>query len=256
MIDLSNQTVLVIGGLHEVALGVARAFQQVGAAIILASDPAADEDQPEPVLPGATQYDIDLSDPAAVARQVAALPPVQTVVISPAWFQHIPFMAMTAADIDRAVAQNFEQATYLAQAAAKHLLRHKIPGSLIFLSSVASLTPTIQTNMAGSTLAALEVVAKMAAVDLGPHRIRVNIVAAGWVDSAWSQPLLTEAGRLYNERDVPLRRVGQPEEVGEVCCFLASPLARYVTGAILPVDGGYLLTKSEGVTPSPPGGAL
>jgi 2-dehydro-3-deoxy-D-gluconate 5-dehydrogenase len=245
MIDLSEQTVLIIGEIHELAMGVGHTMQQAGAKLIFAS--------PSPIaLPNAETLTVTLDDPAALIAQLAQLPALNTVVISPGWFAHQTFLDTSLEDIDAAFQHNFEYPIYIIQAVARHLLQQNTGGSIVVLSSVASLKPFIHTNLAGSSLAALEVVVKMAAVDLGSAGIRVNILAAGWVNSDWSHPLLNEAGKLHIPSDIPLNQAGTPEEVGAACCFLASPLSRYITGAILPVDGGYLLTKSEGKTPYPP----
>lgn len=242
MIDLSAQTVLIIGGMHDLALGVGRVMQQAGAKIIFASSsPIA--------IPDAETLTVTLNDPEALTAELAQLPPLNTVVVSPGWFAHQTFLETHPEDIDAAFQHNFEYPIYSIQAVARHMLQHTIGGSIIVLSSIASLKPFIHTNLAGSSLAALEVIIKMAAVDLGPSGIRVNSVAAGWVDSDRSCPLLNDAGHMHIASDIPLNQVGTPAEIGAVCCFLASPLARYITGAVLSVDGGYLLTKSEGKTP-------
>lgn len=251
-IDLSGQTVLIIGGMHALATGVGQAFQIAGATVLFAYDSQTDAAGALlQTMPTATAYPVTLRDPQALEAQLASLPPPDTVVVSPGWFAHTPFLDVTEIEIELALAQNIEHCTYAAQAAAKQLIAQGNGGNIIFLSSVASLMPFVHTNLAGSSLAALEVIAKMAAVDLGAHNIRVNIVAAGWLQDDWSQPLLTEAGQLRTESDVPLRRVGTPQTVGEACIFLASPLSDYITGAVLPVDGGYLLTKSEAQSPYP-----
>lgn len=252
--DLSTQTVLVIGGVHEVSAGVARAFHEAGARLILAYEPpppGADEPSAAGGLPGEVhRVEVPLRDPAALTAALSALT-FQTAVISPGWFVHAPFMAATPEAIDAAFAHNLEYATYAAQAAARRLMAQGRGGGILFLTSVAGMMPMVHTNLTGSSLAAVEVIAKMAAVDLAPHGIRVNLVAAGWVEGAWSRPLLTPEGAMHIATDIPAGHVGTPEAVGEACCFLASPQARYITGAVLPVDGGFLLTKSAGKTPYP-----
>ena len=251
MIDLSNQTVLLIGGVNDLMTGVAAAMHQAGAGLVVAYQPPLDDPALLDALPMADIREVTLRDPAVLAEEIAGLT-FQTALISPGWFAHLPFMEATPEDIDAALQGNFEYATYAAQAVAKRLIAQGSGGTILFLTSVVSLTPWVHTNLAGSSLAALEVVAKMAAVDLAAYGIRVNLVAAGWVEGAWARPLLTEDGKMHIESDIPLGPVGAPRSVGEACCFLASPFAAYITGAILSVDGGFLLTKSAGTTPYPP----
>jgi 3-oxoacyl-[acyl-carrier protein] reductase len=89
----------------------------------------------------------------------------------------------------------------------------------------------------------------MAAVDLGAHNITVNVVARGWIDVDWARPFLHTEGRAFVEEGIPVGRIGRTEDVGALCCFLASEAAQYITGAVIPVDGGYTLTRSAGTSP-------
>ena len=248
MIDLSDQTVLLIGGVNALSMGVAAAMHEAGAGVLVAYQPPLENPDVLNVVPGADVCEVTLHDPAVLAEDMADLA-FQTALISPGWFAHKPFMETTPENIDAALQGNFEYATYAAQAVAKRLIERGEGGTIIFLTSVVSLTPVVHTNLAGSSLAALEVIAKMAAVDLATYGIRVNLVAAGWVEGEWAHPLLTEDGRMHIESDIPLGWVGAPRTVGEACCFLASSFSKYITGAIIPVDGGFMLTKSAGTTP-------
>jgi NAD(P)-dependent dehydrogenase (short-subunit alcohol dehydrogenase family) len=95
----------------------------------------------------------------------------------------------------------------------------------------------------------LQVIAQMAAVDLGPYGITVNIIAMGVTDEGWIPRSLNVGSLTEVQRYIPLTRVGSIDDIGDVCCFLASDQARYITGAIIPVDGGYTLTKAGAGTP-------
>jgi NAD(P)-dependent dehydrogenase (short-subunit alcohol dehydrogenase family) len=160
-------------------------------------------------------------------------------------------MKTTPADWDQALARNFEQATYAAQAAARKLIAQNNGGRIIFLSSIAALEPLARTSAVGTSLSALHVLARMAAVDLGPHRITANVVAVGWTEADLATEFLTPDGRAYVQQGIPTGRVGTPADVADVCSFLASDQAAYVTGAIIPVDGGFTLTKMDGLLGAP-----
>ena len=84
--------------------------------------------------------------------------------------------------------------------------------------------------------------AKTMARELGPKKITVNTIAPGKIDTARLAEAYTERSRADDMEQIPLRRFGQAEEVADVICFLASDRASYVTGAVIPVDGG--LTRS------------
>ena len=160
-------------------------------------------------------------------------------------------MSSSYTDIERAYHANFEQAIYAAQAVAKRLIALGQGGAMIFLSSVVSKVPMIETNLVGSSLASIEVIATMSAIELAEYDIRVNVVAAGWIEGSWSSPLVGSNGNFREPMDIPAGKLGSAKHVGNACCFLASPMADYITGIVLPVDGGFMLTKSAVKSPYP-----
>lgn len=221
MIDLSGRNALIFGGTAEIAAGIAAELTAAGASVTLTNS----------------------------LEQIADLAALDIAVIVPRWYTFDAFLDTTMADWDEALRQNFEQTVFAAQAAAQKMVTQGRGGRIIFLSSVAAMMAFSETTIVGTTLAMLTPIAKMAAVDLGPYGITVNVVALGWVEIEYYAPFLEHRPRI--ERDIPIGRILTLQEVGGVCCFLASDLARYITGAVLPVDGGYTLTRSQGTSPYP-----
>ena len=252
MRDLANKTTLIAGPVNELALGIAGSLHEAGSRIVFAhaEGPTTGDESAAASLDAATCA-VDLDDPEMLAEQVGSLQPFHVAVFNPGWFKAGEFVDTTPADWDQAINQNFERMIYAAQAAARTMIRRGEGGRLIFLSSPSGLMPLLKTSVAGTTLAALGAVARMAAVDLGAHGITVNVVAHGWLDADWARPYLEAEGRAFVERGIPMGRVGRVQEVGALCCFLASDAARYITGAIIPVDGGYTLTRAAGTSPYP-----
>lgn len=252
MHDLTNKTSLMIGSMNDLALGIARSLHQADSRILFAraESPATSDESAAKDL-NATIHAVDLDDPQTLAGQMRSLPPFHIAVFNPGWHAVSDFIDTTPADWDQAINQNFERMIYAAQAAAKAMIQRGEGGRLIFLSSFASLMPFLQTSAAGTTLTALGSIARMAAVDLGEHGITVNVVAAGWIDTDWARPYLHVDGRTFVEQGIPVGRIGQAQDAGALCCFLASDSAQYITGAIIPVDGGYALTRAEGTSPYP-----
>ena len=247
MFDFSGQTVLMIGGVSDLAAGVARAFSEAGAQLLIAH-PSGSDQLLLSTYPEASRIEVSLDAPEALALQLADYT-LNTAVICPGWFDHRPFMESKYSDVEDAYRINFEQSTYAAQAAAKRMIVQREGGAIVFLSSVVSKTPMIETNLVGSSLASIEVIATMSAVELAPHDIRVNVVAAGWIEGSWSTPLAGANGQLKEPSDIPAGKLGTAKSVGNACCFLASPMADYITGIVLPVDGGFMLTKSAAKSP-------
>jgi len=257
MIDLSGRTAVIIGGMHALALGVAGRLSAAGAKVMLAH--AADDAQAAAKLQNklraqyitAENYPLMLHTQAQMLNEMKALPAFDLAILVPRWFQFKPFLETSAGDWQSVLEQNFEQMLYAGQAVAKCWIEQAHGGRMIYLSSAAGAMPLSETSALGTTLAALRALAKMAAVDLAVYDITVNIVAVGPVEVEWMDEFLQGEGRAYIEAGIPLQRLATPEDVGNACLFLASALADYITGATLPVDGGYLLTRSEGRSPYP-----
>lgn len=231
MIDLSNKHILISGEPPALASGISQRFAAAGATIHTLETAAPPDQQ-------------------AIAEQVAAFERIDALVILPTWHQLGGFLDTPPTDWDAAIANNYERALYLAQAGARHMIDHNVAGSILFISTIAIQMPLLQTSAYAASLAALHPFAKMLAVECGPFGIRANTVMLGWVEDEWSQAQL-QADRDFIEAGIPLGIVAQPEAVGDVCCFLASPLANTITGAMIPVDGGYSLTQSDGDSPYP-----
>jgi len=111
-------------------------------------------------------------------------------------------------------------------------------GVLVFVASASALASAPHHAAYGAAKAALLSLVRTAAVELGPSGVRVNAVAPGTVWTPRVAALLGEEGRARNEANAPLRRIALPEDVASAILFLASDLARHVTGHTLVVDGG------------------
>ncbi|MCC6613763.1 MAG: SDR family oxidoreductase [Anaerolineae bacterium] len=242
MNDLAGKHVLIAGGLGRVTQGIARTMAEAGATIRAIYDRA----DAAPDWAAATPLPID--DQAALRTELRALYPFDVIVIAPPAIFYKPFLDTTDADWDRAIGGNFERAVWVAQAAALALIERQRPGSIIFLSSVAAQMPFASMSALGASLGALRALAKMAAVDLAPHDITVNVIECGWTEHEANQPYLSVAGRAHVEAGTPTGRIVTAQEIGHACCYLASDLARSVTGTILTLDGGYSLTRAVGAS--------
>ena len=124
------------------------------------------------------------------------------------------------------------------QAAARMMQRHK-SGAIVNVSSVMATHAAAGKTAYAASKAAVESATRSAAVELAPWGIRVNAVAPGWIDTELVAHL-SPALRGETQARVPLGRAGHADEVAGVIAFLAGASASYVTGAIVPVDGGYV----------------
>lgn len=187
----------------------------------------------------------DLSDPATpeqLAQEVAALCPkgLHALVLNAA-------VMPGNSDIDTCTPQVFDQLTTVNLRAPFFLLQYLTPtlvdgASVIFLSSLTARRVTGAVAAYGALKSAIESLVARAASELGARWIRVNAVAPGTTATgqiaAWSE---TEQGRDITVSVQALKRVAQPEDIADAIAMLCSDRARWITGTVIPVDGGAML---------------
>lgn len=233
----------IIGGTAGLGGALARLLAQSGDAIWLADDPAAAPNVP--ALPQVTFHPLDLTDPAAPQAFADAIAQrhgrLDSLVVAASAMSQAPLPEWQIADWDRAAAINLRLPFLAAQAMQTLLVGSK--GSLVLVSSTATLRGQPQTHAYQATKAGLAGLMRSLASELGPLGVRVNLVLPGWVDTAqtrafWDAQADAGAARAAVEARIPLRRHGSAAEVAAALAWLLSDAASYVTGAMLPLDGG------------------
>ncbi|MGW8984350.1 3-oxoacyl-ACP reductase FabG [Streptomyces parvus] len=228
-----TRSVLVTGGNRGIGLAVARAFAAQGDAVAVTH---RGSDVPEGLL----GLRCDITDPeqldAAVAAAEKAHGPLDIVVANAGITDDKLTLRMDDADFHRVLDTNLGGAFRTARSSVVSMVRRR-RGRLIFISSVAGLRGSAgQVNYASSK-AGLVGLARSLARELGPRGITANVVAPGLVETDMARRL-SDRQREGILGEVPLKRAGQPEEVAAAVLWLASEHAGYVTGAVVPVDGG------------------
>ena len=146
----------------------------------------------------------------------------------------------TPEEIEEIINTNLKGAIYCLTGAAQQMLRQDRGGNIVIVTSINALNPLPSQAVYSSTKAALEALVRCLATDLASSNIRVNSVAPGAINTDMNKHFTPEILAKLESR-IPLGRVGDSEDVGEVVSFLVSDSARYITGATIVVDGGFLL---------------
>ncbi|MGI8867566.1 MAG: 3-oxoacyl-ACP reductase FabG [Mycobacteriales bacterium] len=228
-----SRSVLVTGGTRGIGKAIALAFAAAGDTVAVTH---RDSDAPE----GTYGVRCDVTDPEQVESAFAAVEerqgPVQVLVANAGITEDTLLLRMSDEQFSRVVDTNLGGSFRVAKRAAARMLRAR-SGRLIFVSSVVGLSGSAgQANYAASK-AGLVGLARTLARELGSRGITANVLAPGFVDTDMTRAL-PEERRAGIIAQVPLARYASVEEVAAAAVFLASPGAAYITGAVLPVDGG------------------
>jgi 3-oxoacyl-[acyl-carrier protein] reductase len=227
------RVVLVTGGNRGIGRAIAEAFLAQGDKVAVTTRSGG---APE----GALDVTCDVTDPAAVeaafATIEAELGPVQVLVANAGITADTLVLRMSEDDWSSVIETNLTGSFRLAKRAAKGMLRQR-RGRIIFISSVVGLLGSPgQVNYAASK-AGLVGMARSLARELGSRSITANVVAPGYVDTDMTA-VLTDDQKATIRAQVPLGRYADPVEVASAVTWLAGEGAAYVTGAVIPVDGG------------------
>jgi len=228
-----TKSVLVTGGNRGIGLAIARAFAANGDKVTVthrSSDPPS----------GLHAVRCDVTDTGQVEELFEAVDrqqgPVEVLVANAGITRDTLLLRMSEQDWDDVIDTNLTAAYRLAKRAAKGMLRMR-RGRMVFVSSVVGLSGSAgQANYAASK-AGLVGFARSVARELGSRSITANVVAPGFVETDMTAALPPER-RDELLAQIPLGRYATTEEVAGVVTWLASDAAAYVTGAVIPVDGG------------------
>jgi 3-oxoacyl-[acyl-carrier protein] reductase len=228
-----SRSVLVTGGNRGIGRAIAEAFVEAG-------DKVAVTYRSGELPKGVLGVVCDVTDGAAVdaafTQAEEAHGPVEIVVANAGITRDTLLLRMTEEDFTTVLDTNLTGAFRVAKRASKSMLRQR-KGRIIFISSVVGLLGSPgQVNYAASKSGLIGMARSMAR-ELGSRNITANVVAPGFIETAMTAEL-TDDRQKQILASVPLTRYGQVEEIAGVCVFLAGPDAAYITGAVIPVDGG------------------
>lgn len=228
-----GRVVVVTGGNRGIGAAIASAFAALGDTVIVLSRSGE-------CPAGTNGIKCDVSETGSVETAFdeleASFGPAEIVIANAGVTKDTLLMRMSDEDIESVINTNLFGALRIARRASKSMLKQR-KGRLIFIGSVVGLLGSAgQANYAASK-SGLIGAARSIARELGPRGITANVIAPGFVDTDMTA-VLSEDQRKSIVSNVPLGRYATPDEVSSVAVFLASDSASYITGAVIPVDGG------------------
>lgn len=247
---LDGQKILVTGASSGLGRHFALTLARAGAAVALAAR-SADKLAEAAAEIGrlgsrAISVPLDVTDASsvreAVARAEAELGGLTTLVNNAGVVVSKPLFEHDENDWDRVMDTNLKGAWLVAQEVARRMVAHAQGGCIINIASILGLRAVGGVPEYSASKAGLIHLTKVMALELARHNIRVNAIAPGYIRTDLNRGFFeSEAGQAMVRR-IPQRRLGEPGDLEGALLLLASDASRYMTGAIIPVDGGHLLS--------------
>ena len=247
---IPGKNILVTGGSRGIGRGCALELAKAGANVAInyhSSAAAAEEVVREIEALGLRGLAIqaDVADQASVEHMIAQV--VETFgsldgFVSNAVYSDREFMVEAdMAGFRRTIDVSMWGAFYGVRAAAQQMIKQGHGGAITVVSSPHSFIPFPGAMAYNMAKAAIDQMAKTAAIELAEHAIRVNVVHPGWIDAPGERKFFTEQQLAQGAGSIPLKRMGTPEEIGRAILYTLSPDADYMTGSVLLIDGGITL---------------
>ena len=236
-IDLSGLVVIVTGAAGGIGMGIVESFEIAGASVVLHYN----KTKPPSLGPKSIGVQLDLTDEnspnALIALAMEKFGRIDALINNAAIQPHSLFTEMTDSQWDEMIKVNLTASHRLTQSFAANAIQQNSMGSVVNISSIEGTQPAYGHGHYGVSKAAMLMHTKVAAQELGGHGIRVNAVSPGLISRPGIEDAWPEGVGRWLKR-APLGRMGTPRDVGDACVFLCSPLAQWITGNNLVVDGG------------------
>ena len=259
-LDFSGKVALISGGSRGIGAGIARRFAQAGASVIVTYVQAAQaaEEVGEQIQAAGGQGEAIQADVTRaadverlIAHTVAQYERLDALVNNAGIYPVSELLTMADSEWEQVIGVNLSATHLCTQRAARAMMRsialqlepskrqeeNDANGSIINISSIEASATAFAHSHYTAAKAGVAHYTRSAALELAAHGVRVNAVAPGLIDRPGLTQDWPDGVRRWQER-VPLARLGTPEDVADACLFLASPLARWITGITLTVDGG------------------
>ena len=252
---LEGKVAAITGGNQGIGLGIAQRFVQEGAAVAICyrADTASAERVAESLRAGggkaiAIQADVSkIADGQRfISETVSQLGALEILVNNAGVEKRADFWDVTEADYDFVLDVNLKGLFFVTQAMVRYLMQAKRPGKIINISSAHEELPFPHFSSYCASKGGLKMLTRNLSIELAPLNITINNIAPGAIETPINKNLLNDPVKLKSLlENIPLGRLGKPEDVASVAAFLASDESSYVTGTTFVVDGGLTWNYEE-----------
>jgi len=258
--DFKGKAAIVTGGAMGIGEAIALRLAEAGASVMIADISLEEANKVVEKIKSiggkaaAIYADAGSVDDASKVAQstVAAFGRLDILVNNAGIYPFTPALQMTESMWDKVLGINLKGAFFFAQAAAQQMIQAGHGGKIVNIASIDGLHPTGNLAHYDASKGGVVMVTKSLALEFGPHKINVNAIAPGGIQTpggqAQSAAILKainmpseELTKAFTAR-IPLGRMGEPDDIAKVVLFLASSASDYMTGSLVVVDGGYLLS--------------
>ena len=236
--SLAGRTALVTGANTGIGQAIALAMSRAGARVICAGRRSCAETVSQ--LDDGREIALDLSDPMA-ARDVFSEEPIDILVNNAGIIRRSDALDFSEADWDEVMDINLKAVFFTCQAFGRAVLAREATGSIVNIASLLSVQGGIRVASYTASKHGVAGVTRLLANEWAAKGINVNAIAPGYIATSNTEALRGDPDRNRAILDrIPAGRWGEASDIAETAVFLASPAARYIHGAILNVDGGWL----------------
>ena len=238
--DFTGKRVLITGAGKGIGRTTAKALFQCGAEVIALSRTQSDLDSLKQEAPGIQIVHADVSDIKSTVALIEKLTPIHLLVNNAGIAKLQPFLEITEEVYDEVMQINLKAVLFISQVVAKDLVQRGLPGSIVNVSSQASILTLPNFTVYSSSKAGLDMLSKSMGAELGPKGIRVNAINPTLVLTAMGKQVSSDPEPLLAR--IPLKKFAEAEDISDVILYLLSDKSAMINCAILPIDGGYTAT--------------
>jgi glucose 1-dehydrogenase len=246
--NLENKIALVTGAGQGIGKGCALELARGGADLVVNDRPESPDiamtaDEIRNMGRSCTVIESDVFSrdgcEALVHQAIESAGRIDILVSNPALSIRCEFLKYDPQDFERSISGTLSSGFHMSQLVAQHMVERNDGGKIVFISSVHADMHFAGSVAYGAAKSGLQHMACTMANELSPYRINVNAVEPGWILTPGELTRFGQEALEQEGKNLPWGRIGTPQDIGKAVAFLASDNADYITGAILPVDGGF-----------------